>query len=32
MIDPYQLLGLERDADEAAIKAAYRKVAKTAHP
>ncbi|MBC7149857.1 J domain-containing protein [Ciceribacter selenitireducens] len=32
VIDPYQLLGLERDADEAAIKAAYRKVAKTAHP
>ena len=32
MIDPYQLLGLERDADEAAIKAAYRKAAKTAHP
>ena len=32
MIDPYQLLGLERDADEAAVKAAYRKAAKSAHP
>ncbi|WP_156381875.1 J domain-containing protein [Rhizobium sp. Leaf341] len=26
------MLGVERDADEAAIKAAYRQVAKTAHP
>lgn len=32
MIDPYVLLGVERDADEAAIKSAYRKVAKAAHP
>ena len=32
MIDPYQLLGLERDADEAAVKAAYRKAATSAHP
>jgi len=32
VIDPYQLLGLERDADEAAVKAAYRKAAKSAHP
>ncbi len=32
VIDPYELLGVARDADEAAIKAAYRKVAKTAHP
>ncbi|KQS82835.1 molecular chaperone DnaJ [Rhizobium sp. Leaf383] len=32
MIDPYAMLGVERDADEAAIKAAYRQVAKTAHP
>ncbi|OBZ93811.1 molecular chaperone DnaJ [Pararhizobium polonicum] len=32
MIDPYETLGLERDADEQAIKAAWRKTAKTAHP
>ncbi|BCH54185.1 molecular chaperone DnaJ [Agrobacterium vitis] len=32
MIDPYVMLGLERDADEAAVKAAYRKKAKSAHP
>jgi curved DNA-binding protein CbpA len=32
VIDPYVLLGVERDADEAAIKSAYRKVAKAAHP
>ncbi|NTJ42713.1 J domain-containing protein [Agrobacterium larrymoorei] len=32
MIDPYVLLGVERNADEAAIKAAYRKAAKNAHP
>ncbi|PYE44801.1 DnaJ-like protein [Rhizobium sp. PP-F2F-G20b] len=32
MIDPYAMLGVERDADEAAIKTAYRQVAKTAHP
>lgn len=32
MIDPYETLGLERDADGDAIKAAYRKAAKTAHP
>ena len=32
MIDPYVLLGVERDADEAAVKSAYRKVAKAAHP
>ncbi len=32
MIDPYVLLGVEREADEAAIKAAYRKAAKNAHP
>lgn len=30
--DPYEMLGIERDAGEQAIKAAYRKVAKTAHP
>ncbi|MDH4438841.1 MAG: DnaJ domain-containing protein [Rhizobium sp.] len=32
VIDPYELLGVSRDADEAAIKAAYRKLAKSAHP
>lgn len=32
MIDPYQMLGIERDADGAAIRAAYRKAAKSAHP
>lgn len=32
MIDPYETLGLERDADGDAIKTAYRKAAKTAHP
>src|SRR5476651_1651424 len=32
MRDPYEILGLERSADEAAIKAAYRKLAKRHHP
>ncbi|HTO33211.1 MAG TPA: DnaJ domain-containing protein [Pararhizobium sp.] len=32
MIDPYETLGVGRDADEQAIKAAWRKTAKTAHP
>jgi DnaJ-class molecular chaperone len=32
MRDPYEVLGLERTADEAAIKAAYRKAAKRHHP
>lgn len=32
VIDPYKMLGVERDADEQAIKIAYRKAAKTAHP
>src|ERR1700676_2709573 len=32
MRDPYEILGLGRDADEAAIKAAYRKLAKRHHP
>jgi molecular chaperone DnaJ len=32
MRDPYEVLGLKRDADEAAIKAAYRKLAKRHHP
>jgi DnaJ-class molecular chaperone len=32
MRDPYEILGLKRDADDAAIKAAYRKLAKRHHP
>lgn len=32
MIDPYETLGLDRDADEQAIKTAWRKAAKTVHP
>src|ERR1700753_1744155 len=32
MRDPYEVLGLDRSADEAAIKAAYRKLAKRHHP
>ncbi len=32
MIDPYAMLGLERDADDGAIKTAYRKAAKGMHP
>ena len=32
MIDPYEMLGVSREADGAAIKSAYRKRAKTAHP
>ncbi|MBY4610751.1 J domain-containing protein [Rhizobium sp. 9T] len=32
MTDPYDILGVERDADEAQLKAAYRKLAKVAHP
>jgi curved DNA-binding protein CbpA len=32
VIDPYAMLGLERDADENAVKAAYRKAAKGMHP
>ncbi len=32
MADPYQTLGVTRDADEKAIKAAYRKLAKQLHP
>lgn len=32
MIDPYDILGLSRDADNAAVKSAYRKRVKTAHP
>ncbi|PRD41730.1 molecular chaperone DnaJ [Phyllobacterium phragmitis] len=32
MIDPYAMLGVSREADGEAIKLAYRKHAKTAHP
>ncbi|WEX79190.1 J domain-containing protein [Sinorhizobium numidicum] len=32
VIDPYVLLGIERDADERAVRTAYRKAVKTAHP
>lgn len=32
VIDPYALLGIERDADERAIRTAYRRAVKTAHP
>jgi curved DNA-binding protein CbpA len=32
LIDPYQMLGIDRDAQEPAVKAAYRTKAKTAHP
>jgi DnaJ-class molecular chaperone len=32
MTDPYQILGVQRTADEAAIRAAYRKLAKKHHP
>ncbi len=32
MADPYQILGVARGADEAAIKKAYRKLAKELHP
>jgi DnaJ-class molecular chaperone len=32
MLDPYRVLNVSRSADAAAIKAAYRKLAKTLHP
>src|SRR6185312_7861663 len=32
MKDPYEILGLKRTADDAAIRAAYRKLAKRYHP
>ncbi|MBB3166165.1 DnaJ domain-containing protein [Rhizobium laguerreae] len=32
MTDPYDILGVERDANEAQLKAAYRRLAKVAHP
>ncbi|MEP9385108.1 molecular chaperone DnaJ [Nocardioides sp. KR10-350] len=31
-MDPYELLGVDRDADDAAIKKAYRKLARQYHP
>jgi curved DNA-binding protein CbpA len=32
VIEPYELLGVAREADDAAIKAAYRRLAKSSHP
>jgi curved DNA-binding protein CbpA len=32
VIDPYEILGVSREADAAAIKSAYRRRAKSAHP
>jgi curved DNA-binding protein CbpA len=32
VIDPYDILGVGRDADEAAIRAAFRRLAKESHP
>ncbi len=32
MDDPYKILGVARDADAAALRTAYRKLAKTHHP
>lgn len=32
MIDPYEVLGVDRNADEKAVRAAYRRLAKNAHP
>jgi curved DNA-binding protein CbpA len=32
VIDPYAMLGIERDADDNQVKAAYRKAAKGMHP
>lgn len=32
MINPYAMLGIERDADGEAVKTAYRTIAKSAHP
>ncbi|OCP18831.1 molecular chaperone DnaJ [Ensifer sp. LC54] len=32
MIDPYEMLGVDRDANDQAIRTAYRKAAKAAHP
>ena len=31
-MDPYEILGVEKDATDAAIKSAYRKLARKAHP
>ncbi|MFN5645831.1 MAG: DnaJ domain-containing protein, partial [Sphingomonadales bacterium] len=32
MADPYSILGVSRQADDKAIKSAYRKLAKELHP
>lgn len=32
MIDPYEMLGVDRDANDQTIRTAYRKAAKAAHP
>jgi curved DNA-binding protein CbpA len=32
VIDPYEMLGVERDANDQTIRTAYRKAAKAAHP
>lgn len=32
LIDPYVMFGIERDADDQAIRAAWRKIVKNAHP
>jgi curved DNA-binding protein CbpA len=32
VIDPYEMLGVDRDANDQAIRTAYRKAAKAAHP
>ncbi|MET3599434.1 J domain-containing protein [Martelella mangrovi] len=32
MIDPYEVLGVDHDCDEKAVRAAYRRLAKEAHP
>lgn len=32
MIDPYEMLGVDRDANDQVIRTAYRKAAKAAHP
>ena len=32
MIDPYEVLGIDRDCDGEAVRSAYRRLAKEAHP